>query len=176
MYFLGEPWSQLNPAERILLEKAVQEMDTELLASLVKNRRHKNPIVDSETKDTVLHYLAQQESDNVDLFYTIARNIHGLFITNANGMKPIDFAAEKGHFNIVRYICLESIPYMKEKPPLVSRPSTINKPSEKGYIYQVSHYKAFRWEASDFENNVTPNFDYDKILLLFIRMSSCQSI
>ena len=128
LIFLGEPWSQLNSSEKILLEKAVHEMDVELLTSLVIDRRHKNPVVDSKTKDTVLHYLAQQESDNVDLFFTIARNIHGLFIKNANGMTPIDLAAEKGHFNIVRYICLESMHYMRKKPPLMSRPSTIDGP------------------------------------------------
>jgi len=127
-YLNGEPWSQLNSSEKILLEKAVHEMDVELLTSLVIDRRHKNPVVDSKTKDTVLHYLAQQESDNVDLFFTIARNIHGLFIKNANGMTPIDLAAEKGHFNIVRYICLESMHYMRKKPPLMSRPSTIDGP------------------------------------------------
>ena len=126
--FLGEPWSRLNPSEKILLEKAVHDMDVELLNSLVKDRRYKNPVVDSKNKDTMLHYLAQQESDNVNLFFTIARNIHGLFIQNANGMTPIELAAEKGHFNIVRYICLESMHYIREKPPLVKRPSTIDGP------------------------------------------------
>ena len=77
---IGEPWSQLNQSEKILLEKAVHEKDVELLTALVKDRRYKNPVVDSKTKDTVLHYLAQQESDNVNLFFTIARNIHGLSI------------------------------------------------------------------------------------------------
>ena len=43
-------------------------------------------------------------------------------------MTPIDFAAAKGHFNIVRYICLESMHYMREKPPLLNRPSTIDPP------------------------------------------------
>ena len=105
-------------------------MDVELLNSLVKDRRYKNPVVDSKTKDTMLHYLAQQESDNVNLFFTIARNIHGLFIKNANGMTPIELATAKGHFNIVRYICLESMHYMREKPPLVNRPSTIDGPPE----------------------------------------------
>ena len=106
---------ELEPSEKILLEKAVQEMDDELLISIFKDNRHKNPVVDSQTKDTVLHYLARQELDDVNLFFTIARNIHGLFIKNANGETPIDIAATKGHVNIIRYICLESQPGMKKK-------------------------------------------------------------
>merc|ERR1719369_1904921 len=45
---------EFDPFKRILLEKAVQEKDNELLISLVN--RHINPLVDSQTKDTMLHY------------------------------------------------------------------------------------------------------------------------
>ena len=90
-------------------------MDDELLISIVNENRHKNPVVDSQTKDTVLHYLARQESDNANQFFTVARNVHGLFIKNANSETPIDIAATKGHVNIIRYICLESQPGMKKK-------------------------------------------------------------
>ena len=83
-------------------------MDDELLISIVNENRHKNPVVDSQTKDTVLHYLARQESDNANQFFTVARNVHGLFIKNANSETPIDIAATKGHVNIIRYIWVKA--------------------------------------------------------------------
>ena len=90
-------------------------MDNELLISLVNDNQNKNPLVDSQTKDTVLHFLARQELDDANQFFTVARNIHGLFIKNANGETPINIAAIKGHVNIIRYICLESQADMKKK-------------------------------------------------------------
>ena len=90
-------------------------MDNELLISVVNDNQNKNPLVDSQTKDTVLHFLARQELDDANQFFTVARNIHGLFIKNANGETPINIAAIKGHVNIIRYICLESQAGMKKK-------------------------------------------------------------
>ena len=89
-------------------------MDNELLISLVNDNQNKNPMVDSQAKDTVLHFLARQELDDANQFFTVARNIHGLFIKNANGETPINIAAIKGHVNIIRYICLESQAGMKK--------------------------------------------------------------
>jgi len=96
---LGLPDS-LGESEKLLLKRAVKEKDIDLLSSLVNNRYNKNPKVDFQAEETLLHYLAQR-SNNAFLFESIAEKVDNWFCSNRNGDTPIDIAASKGHGNII---------------------------------------------------------------------------
>ena len=63
----------------------------------VNNRYNKNPKVDFQAEETLLHYLAQR-SNNAFLFESIAEKVDNWFCSNRNGDTPIDIAASKVHF------------------------------------------------------------------------------
>ena len=62
----------------------------------VNNRDNKNPKVDLQAEETLLHYLAWR-SNNAFLFESIAEKVDNWFCYNRNGDTPIDIAASRVH-------------------------------------------------------------------------------
>ena len=89
------------------MKRAIKRNDAGILTSLVEKHANKNPLVDTKTKETILHYIAYR-LDDLELFESIANKVDNLYVKNRNGETPIDVAASHGHLKIIQYICFKT--------------------------------------------------------------------
>ena len=97
----------LDESEKLLMKRAIKRNDADILTSLVEKHANKNPLVDTKTKETILHYIAYR-LDDLELFESIANKVDDLYVKNRNGETPIDVAASHGHLKIIQYICFKT--------------------------------------------------------------------